>query len=40
MENINVLVLKIHPTYLRYAADNDGNIIDISKKRLLKIQTQ
>ena len=40
MEDISISELKIHSIHLRYAANNDGNVIDLFKKSLLKIQTE
>ena len=40
MEDIQISEFKIHPIRLRYAANNDGNVIDLFKKRLLKIQSE
>ena len=40
MEDINILELKIHPIHLTYTANSDGNVIDLLKKRLQKIQTE
>jgi hypothetical protein len=38
MESINISNCKIHPIYDRYASNEDGIIVDLYKKRLLKVQ--
>ena len=36
MEDIKISEFKIHPIRLRYAANNDGNVIDLFKKKVVK----
>lgn len=36
MENININDLKIHSIHTKYAASDNGNIVDSYIKRLLK----
>jgi hypothetical protein len=37
--NVDETIYHVHPVYFRYAADSEGNILDVPRNRMIKMRT-